>query len=51
MKIPRELGVAGHFTGPRPWMSYHESVREPLARMVGARPEEVVAMNALTVNL
>jgi len=47
----RELGVEGHFSGPRPWMSYHESVREPLARLVGARPLEVVAMNALTVNL
>lgn len=47
----RELGVAGHFTGPRPWMSYHEAVRDPMARLFGARPEEVVAMNALTVNL
>ncbi len=47
----RELGVEGHFSGPRPWMSYHEALREPLARLVGARPAEVVAMNALTVNL
>ncbi|NRB70421.1 MAG: kynureninase [Xanthomonadales bacterium] len=45
------LGVAGHFTGRRPWMSYHESLREPLADLVGAKPAEVVAMNALTVNL
>ena len=47
----RDMGVAGHFEGPRPWMTYHESVREPMARLVGARPAEVVAMNALTVNL
>ncbi len=47
----RELGVEGHFSGPRPWMSYHEALQEPLARLVGARPAEVVAMNALTVNL
>ncbi len=47
----RELGVAGHFRGPRPWMTYHEAVRKPLADLVGAKPAEVVAMNALTVNL
>ena len=43
--------VEGHFTGDAQWMSYHELVREPLARVVGARPSEVVAMNSLTVNL
>ena len=45
------LGVAGHLRGRTPWYSYHETVREPLARLVGARPQEVVAMNSLTVNL
>jgi kynureninase len=45
------LGVAGHLEGPAPWYSYHETVRDSLARMVGARPHEVVAMNSLTVNL
>ena len=43
--------VEGHFTGQAQWMSYHELVREPLARLVGARPAEVVAMNSLTANL
>lgn len=47
----KELGVAGHFEGRYPWMPYHEFLREPLARLVGARPLEVVAMNSLTVNL
>lgn len=47
----RDFGVEGHFSGPRPWMSYHTALQEPLAAMVGARPAEVVAMNALTVNL
>lgn len=43
--------VEGHFSGPTGWMDYHALVREPLARLVGARPSEVVAMNTLTVNL
>jgi kynureninase len=43
--------VEGHFTEPAPWMPYHELVREPLARLVGANPSEVVAMNSLTANL
>ena len=43
--------VEGHFTGQAQWMPYHELVREPLARVVGALPQEVVAMNSLTANL
>ncbi len=43
--------VEGHFTGQAQWMPYHELVREPLARVVGAEPLEVVAMNSLTANL
>ena len=43
--------VEGHFREPAPWMPYHELVREPLARLVGAQPLEVVAMNSLTTNL
>jgi kynureninase len=45
------LGVEGHLEGARPWLSYHELLREPAARLVGALPSEVVAMNSLTVNL
>lgn len=47
----RTLGVEGHFSGPRPYMNYHEAIRGPMAKLVGAKPEEVVVMNALTVNL
>ena len=43
--------VEGHFREPAPWMPYHALVREPLARLVGAQPSEVVAMNSLTTNL
>src|SRR5262245_9241237 len=44
-------GVEGHFRGDAPWYSYHELVRDAGARLVGARPDEVVFMNSLTVNL
>ncbi len=43
--------VEGHFSGDTAWMTYHGLVRESLARLVGAQPQEVVAMNTLTVNL
>ncbi|MFN3704005.1 kynureninase [Thermomonas sp.] len=43
--------VEGHFTGDAQWMTYHALVRDGLARVVGAQPDEVVAMNSLTVNL
>lgn len=43
--------VEGHFREPAPWMPYHALVREGLARVVGAEPSEVVAMNSLTANL
>lgn len=45
------LGVEGHFHGANPWYDYHEFLAVPMARVVGAKPEEVVVMNALTVNL
>ena len=44
-------GVEGHFHGTSPWLHYHETLTEPTARLVGARPLEVVVMNSLTVNL
>jgi kynureninase len=45
------LAVDAHFRGATPWYSYHEVFRESGARLVGARPGEVVMMNGLTVNL
>jgi kynureninase len=45
------LGVEGHHEGRHPWLHYHELVTEQAARLVGARPLEVVVMNTLTVNL
>ncbi len=45
------FGVEGHFNAKHPWYSYHEELTASLARLVGALPEEVVAMNQLTSNL
>jgi len=45
------FAVDGHFHARRPWYAYHERFRDSGARLVGARPGEVVMMNSLTVNL
>ena len=47
----RELGVKGHFEGENPFTTYHETLGQQMARIVGAKKEEVVVMNSLTVNL
>lgn len=47
----RDLAVEGHFKSDSDWYEFHAPLREPLARLVGAKPREVVAMNSLTVNL
>ncbi len=46
-----QLGVEGHFEAKYPWLPYHENLTASTARLVGARPHEVVVMNSLTVNL
>ena len=38
------LGVAAHLEGKTPWYSYHETLGEPAARLVGAKPNEVICM-------
>src|SRR3954469_3449896 len=45
------LAVDAHMDAATPWYSYHETLREPMARIVGAKPVEVICMNSLTVNL
>jgi kynureninase len=45
------FGVGGHTKQRNPWVSFHELLREPSARLVGALPREVISMNSLTVNL
>src|SRR5436309_2166514 len=46
-----KLGVDAHHAAGTPWYSYHESLRQPTAQLVGAKSLEVVCMNSLTVNL
>jgi kynureninase len=45
------LGVEGHLHAKNPWLPYHESLTESMARIIGAKPIETVVMNALTANL
>lgn len=44
-------GVEGHFQARNPWFSYHHIFSDRLAKIVGAKKDEVVASNTLTVNL
>ena len=46
-----QYGVEGHFEGETPWLPYHEFLTEKMAKIVGAKPLEVVVMNTLTTNL
>jgi kynureninase len=46
-----ELGVDGHVHAKNPWVSYHKILTASMAKIVGALPSEVIAMNSLTVNL
>lgn len=63
LEVWANLGVEGHFTTAEKqlssgsaissgnWFAYHERFAEPVAKIVGALPSEVVVMNQLTVNL
>lgn len=46
-----ELAVEAHFRAKAPWLGYHRILADATARLVGAKPVEVVVMNSLTVNL
>tara|TARA_B100000508_G_C11461430_1_gene279429 strand:+ start:1547 stop:2815 length:1269 start_codon:yes stop_codon:yes gene_type:complete len=46
-----KYGVDGHFEAKNPWYSYHEPFKPLLAKIVGAKPEEVTPMGGLTANL
>ena len=44
-------GVEGHFHGTNPWFKYHEFLTNAAAKIVGAKPIEVVITHSLTTNL
>ena len=46
-----QQAVEGHFKGDYPWMYSHDKVSKQMAHIVGAKEDEVVIMNTLTVNL
>lgn len=46
-----DLGVDGHIHAKNPWLDYHETLTKSMAKIVGAKPIEVVTMNTLTANL
>ncbi len=46
-----KYGVEGHFDGKNPWFHYHKFFSKSAAKIVGAKDQEVVVMNNLTVNL
>ena len=47
----KKLGVDGHLTGKRPWLTYHELLTHYSAKLVGALDREVMVMISLPVNL
>lgn len=46
-----KYGVEGHFLAKKPWFAYHENLTEKAAKVVGAKPIEVVITHSLTTNL
>jgi len=44
-------GVDAWFDPARPWFTLDTTLRESMARIVGARPVEVALLNSLTVNI
>jgi len=51
LKDWKELGVHAHYKAKNPWYYYHNFFSEQAARLVGAKPGEVVMMNSLTANI
>ncbi len=45
------LGIDAHFAPGRPWFTFDAPMREPMARIVGARESEIAILNGLTVNI
>lgn len=46
-----DLGIDGYFEGDTAWVHYADLCKPELARLTGAREDEVALMNSLTANL
>jgi kynureninase len=51
MEAWANFGVEGFFMGKDPWLNYHKKITPLLHDIVGAKENELVIMNHLTVNL
>lgn len=52
LQIWASRGVQGHFRHDKwPWVSIHETCTTSMAKLVGARVEEIAIMGSLTANL
>ncbi len=51
LKTWEEIGVEGWFHGSSNWLDMSNDLVKSMARIIGAKPEEVSIMNSLTVNL
>ncbi len=47
----RTMGIGGWLNGKPPWFFFAEELGAKMSRIVGARPEEVVATGTTTVNI
>jgi len=47
----KNIAVDGHFHAQTPWFDYHKSLAKDTATLVGAKENEIVSMNGLSVNL
>lgn len=51
LKKWEDLAIDGHFAERNPWLTYAEDLSSSIAKLVGAKRHEVIAMNSQTVNL
>ncbi|MBU0695948.1 MAG: kynureninase [Bacteroidetes bacterium] len=51
LNVWQNHAVEGWFDSEQNWLNYHHEIKELLAPIVGAKPEEVTCMNSLTINL
>ena len=51
MEAWANFGVEGFFMGKSPWLEYQKKITPLLCNIIGAKEEELVTMNHLTVNL